>query len=294
MGREEVGVADIQIPLFVDVDGTLTRADISIESFVRIARSSISSFVMVFIWLLRGRAVAKTMAARRDPVDPAKLPYRQEVLDQIGSAQSLGRPVILASASHWRNIHRIARHLGLEDSVIATKRHSNLKGRSKLDAIWLRVGMNGRFDYIGDSKADAVIWQEAVDGLSVDYVPKRSSVRALGARRSGPRALMKAMRPHQWAKNALVFVPVITSGQFSQPKLLLVAIAAACCMSLIASSIYLLNDMLDIESDRAHRTKWQRPIAHGDLSIPVAIIASLLLASAGLLGGWLVGVLLVF
>src|SRR3546814_9527430 len=97
------------------------------------------------------------------------------------------------------------------------------------------------------------------------------------------------MRPHQWAKNALVLVPALTSGTFAKPGVLLTAIGAALLMSLIASSIYLLNDLLDMDSDRAHRTKWKRPLAHGDLSIPAALGLSMGLAGIGLVGGWLLG-----
>jgi 4-hydroxybenzoate polyprenyltransferase len=97
------------------------------------------------------------------------------------------------------------------------------------------------------------------------------------------------MRPHQWTKNALVLVPALTSGLIIQPVALLTALAAAFCMSLTASAIYLLNDLLDIEADRAHRTKWRRPVAHGDLSIPAAIGFAVLLALGGLGGGLLLG-----
>ena len=279
-----------KIPLFVDVDGTLTRADISLESFVRIARSGLAALVAVLAWLVAGRAVAKTMAARRDRIDAARLPYRPEVLALIEQARVEGRPVILASASHWRHIRRIAGHLALPDPVIATRGRANLKGSAKLAAIRARIGPDAPFDYIGDSRADMPLWREARQGWSVGHVPARSAVTRLGDPRSAPlRAILKAMRPHQWAKNALVLVPAFTSGEFTKPAVLLTAVAAALLMSLIASSIYLLNDLLDIDSDRAHRTKWKRPLAHGDLPIPAALGLSLFLAAIGLVGGWLLG-----
>ena len=134
------------VPLFVDVDGTLTRADISLESFVRIGRSSIAALIAVLAWLVAGRAVAKTMAARRDRFDAARLPYRSEVLHLIEQARAEGRPVILASASHWRHIRRIADHLALSDPVIATRGRSNLKGAAKLAAIRARIGADTPFD----------------------------------------------------------------------------------------------------------------------------------------------------
>lgn len=278
------------VPLFVDVDGTLTRADISLEAFVQVARTGLLALFVLFVWLFKGRAVAKAMAARRAPLDPARLPYRQEVLDLIAEARAQGRPVILASASHWRNVGRVARHIGLDEPVIATRARANLKGRAKLAAIRSLVGPAGAFDYVGDCKADICLWHEARGAFSVGHVPPRSTVQRLGAARPGfVRALAKAMRPHQWAKNALVLVPALTSGLILQPRAMLTAIAAAALMSLIASSIYLFNDLLDIESDRAHRTKWKRPLAHGDLTIPAALGVSALLAIAGIGGGWLLG-----
>lgn len=278
------------VPLFVDVDGTLTRADISLESFVRVARSSVFAWLTLLLWLLRGRAVAKAMAARRDPVDPAGLPYRPEVVALIEKARRDGRPVILASASHWRNVQRIARHLGLDHPVIATKGRSNLKGPAKLAAIRRIVGGDGPFEYVGDCKADICLWREAHRSRSVRHVPKGSTVELLGEGPSGTlRSIAKAMRPHQWAKNALVLVPAATSGRIAEPAVLLTALAAALAMSLIASSIYVINDLLDIDADRAHKSKCKRPLAHGDLSIPSALALSVLLAGAGLVGGWWVG-----
>ncbi|MGI9375092.1 MAG: UbiA family prenyltransferase [Tsuneonella suprasediminis] len=290
MLHERPVAAGEAVPLFVDVDGTLTRADISLESFVRIARSSITAMMAVLAWLVAGRAVAKTMAARRDRIDAARLPYRQEVLNLIEAAKADGRPVILASASHWRHIRHIADHLELSDPIIATRGRANLKGSAKLAAIRARIGPDAPFDYVGDSRADCCLWRAARQGWSVGHVPPRSAVERLAGARTGPaRSVIKAMRPHQWAKNALVLVPAFTSGEFTKPAVLLTAVAAALLMSLIASSIYLLNDLLDIDSDRAHRTKWKRPLAHGDLSIPAALGLSIALAAVGLAGGWLLG-----
>ncbi|CAN7295384.1 UbiA family prenyltransferase [Phenylobacterium sp. LjRoot219] len=276
-------------PLFVDVDGTLTSADIALEALVRFVRSGLWAWLVALRWVLRGPAFAKAMAARRAPVDPSRLPYREEVLQLIAEARAEGRPVILASAGHRRNVHRIARHLGLTDAVIGTRRGRNLKGPAKLAAIRDHVGPHGQFDYVGDSRADACLWRAARQGWSVNHVPRGTMVRRLGARPAALRIVIKAMRPHQWAKNALVLIPVLTSGRYLEVPVLLSAFGAAAAMSLIASAIYLLNDMLDIDADRTHRTKRHRPLASGHLSIPTAMGLSALLAAAGLGGGWLIG-----
>lgn len=278
----------LPVPLFVDVDGTLLRADLSLESFVRIARSGLLLALRLVLALLRGRAAAKTFAARHDAVDPALLPYRSDVLDLIAQAQAERRPVILASASHWRPVAAIARHLGLAHPVLASTNRRNLKGQAKLAAIRALIGPSTPFDYVGDSAADRPLWRAARQGWTLGLLPGDGSADRLGPAPPGRlTTLAKALRPHQWAKNALVLVPLFVSGQFLDPLLLAKAAVAALAMSAIASAIYLINDLVDIDADRAHPSKSQRPLAHGDLAIPAALGWSVLLGAGGLLAGWL-------
>lgn len=294
MQHERKHGGDGQVPLFVDVDGTLTRADISLESFVAYARQGVGHALRLFLWLVAGRALAKTMVARSRRIEADRLPYRQEVMDLIGEARAQGRPVILASASHWSHISRIARHLGLDAAIIGTRGRANRKSAAKLAAIRRAIGEGAPFDYVGDSRADICLWAAAREGWSVGFVPGRGpEVRRVGGGGGGKppfwRSALKAMRLHQWTKNGLVLVPALTSGLFLSLLVAGKAVAAMLCMSLVASAIYLVNDILDVEADRAHRTKYRRPIAHGDLSIPAAILLSLALGVAGLAGGLLLG-----
>lgn len=287
-GRADPAVAPV--PLIVDVDATLVRADLSLESFVRVARGGLIPALLLLLALVRGRSVAKMLAARRDPVDAARLPYRAPVLDLIRESVGEDRPVILASASHRRNVARIARHLGLAEPVIATTARDNLKGRAKLAAIRQRIGPDAAFDYVGDSRADAVLWASARKGYSAGWVPSGLPVERIGQQPPHFAAsLLRAMRPHQWAKNALVLVPLFASGAMLDFQLLGLALVAMLAMSVIASSIYLVNDLLDIDADRAHATKWKRPIAHGDLTVPQALASAGVLGLGGLAVGWLTG-----
>ena len=288
MLHEKTLAASEAVPLFVDVDGTLTKADISIESFVAYARTGVAHVFRLLLWLLAGRAVAKTMVARYRPIDATKLPYRQEVLDLIAAAQREGRPVILASASHWRNISRVAQHLGLSNAVIATRGRLNAKASAKLRAIRDIIGDDAPFDYVGDSRADRCLWSAARQGWSVGFCPADTAVDCLSKPASPLRTMLKAARPHQWAKNGLVLIPALASGLIASPLVLGKAVIAMVLISLIASAIYLVNDILDLEADRAHRTKWRRPLAQGDLSIPTALLLSAALIAIGLIGGWLV------
>jgi 4-hydroxybenzoate polyprenyltransferase/phosphoserine phosphatase len=266
-------------PLVVDLDGTLTPADVSIESFVRFASQRPLNIMLLIIWLLRGRSFAKAMVARRSPVDAATIRLRPEVVSAINDARGAGRSVILASGSHRRNVNRIARHAGMFDYAMGSSARSNLKGSAKL--AWLRSVLGDTpFDYIGDSRADTPLWNAAHSAYSTGHRP-HAQVMALYVPKPRWRAVLKALRPHQWAKNALVFVPLATAGMIFNGPAIAAALLAAILFSAVASAIYQINDLIDIDADRAHPTKQHRPLAAGAISVPFALtLAITLLAGA--------------
>jgi 4-hydroxybenzoate polyprenyltransferase/phosphoserine phosphatase len=283
MKHEQPVAAATAVPLVVDLDGTLTPADVSVEALLKVARQGVRQFFMVLFWLFAGRAGVKVRGARHAPLDATALLYRPEVMDLIDQARSEGRPVILASASHRRNIARVARHLGCFDATLATGHRANLKGKAKLAALRAMLG-DQPFDYVGDSKADRPLWAAARRGYTVRT--NHPGVERLTARsRPKWRVLLKAMRPHQWAKNALIFVPVLTADRLFHVPSLVAASLAFVLMSLVASGVYLLNDALDVDADRKHPTKFKRPIASGDLSIPLALALSVVFTVAPIVIG---------
>ncbi len=273
------------VPLIVDCDRTLTPADIAVESMVRVARRGPRAFIMLLWWLLTGRAAVKARLARVDPVDAPRLPIRPDVAALITEARAAGRPIILASAGHRRNLARVARAHGPYDAVIGTSGRRNAKGAGKLAAIRAMIG-DAPFDYVGDAHADRPIWAAARTAYTVGVSTGTANEVRLSTPRPLWRALLKAMRPHQWAKNALVFVPVLTAGLVGDWAALGHAAIAFALLSLLASSVYLVNDTLDIDADRAHRTKHKRPIASGDLPIPHAILAAVLFAGGSMGAAW--------
>jgi len=101
-------------------------------------------------------------------------------------------------------------------------------------------------------------------------------------RRNFVSALVVAMRPRQWAKNVLVFAAPLAAGQLFVPEILLPSLGAFVAFCLISSATYLINDVRDIEADRVHPRKSSRPIAAGQLPVPVAITAAVVLAAASL------------
>lgn len=278
-----------QTPLYVDLDGTLIASDTLWESAVALAHQRPADVLRLPAWLASGRAVLKRRIAERVSLDPATLPYRPDVLERIEKARAAGRRVVLATASDRAVAQSVAAHLGVFDAVLASDGDDNLKGASKADAIEADAG--GRaFEYIGDAHADLPIWQRASHAVVV--APTDSTARAiarldvsseqLGARPAVGRAALRALRPHQWLKNTLLFVPLVLDHNFDAERWVHVAIAFACFCACI-SATYLVNDLTDIASDRQHPTKRRRPFAAGTLPIPagIALGAGLLLLGLG-------------
>lgn len=278
------------VPLVVDVDGTLVLSDYLHESIIRIAATKPLLVGLLPYWLSRGKAYFKDRIARLIPMAP-DLPTRNSVTDLIKQAKREGRAVYLASASDARYIEPLARKLGNIDGVFATEASTNLAGSAKADALVKAFGDQG-FDYIGDSDVDFAVWSKARTVLAVSH-GQRFSRRLMTAfpkavivetERLRPKAYLAALRPHQWAKNMLVFLPLVVGHTFLVPADLLAACVAFVCFSLAASSAYVINDLLDITSDRRHPTKFRRPFAAGLVPVKHGFYMSILLAlSASLL-----------
>jgi 4-hydroxybenzoate polyprenyltransferase len=198
---------------------------------------------------------------------------------------------VLVTAADRAVAEPIAAHLGLFDVVLASDGKSNLKGRAKAEALSARYGRKG-FVYAGNARSDLEVWQEAAAAILVDTP---GSV-AAQARTLGPveaefaggepagRAALRAMRPHQWVKNLLVFIPIVTAHDLGDAHAWLAAIAMFVAFCAVASAIYIINDLTDLTADRRHPRKRLRPFASGALD-PLRG-----LAMAAMLGG--VGVVL--
>jgi len=227
--------------------------------------------------LLRGRAAVKCFLAESAAIDFGKLPYRDEVVAFVRSRRNDGQRTFLTTACTTSLANGVAKTLGLFDGIIASDERHNLKGRVKATALIDKFGARG-FDYVGDSRADIAVWAAARHGF-VDgslrpanrdgEVIERIPVERRAADRF--RAIARALRPHQWVKNLLVFVPLIASHHVSDTAQLQSALLAFAGFCLCASSAYVLNDLLDVEADRAHPRKRLRPFASGDLSLVVGI-----------------------
>ena len=291
--RTAVDKADAT-PLVIDLDGVLIRSDLLVESaFAFLGRRPFEAWRLP-IWLLGGKARLKAELARRTPLSPSILPYDPEVVAIVRAAVDQ-RPTYLASASHETYVAAVADHLGLFTGWFGSDGITNLAGAAKARRLVEAFGKGG-FDYVGDSAADLKVWGYARLATATGAAaPVRAAlllqkpdatILPSAPLMAGIRPLIKLLRPHQWAKNALVFVPLLTAHAFYIGSIGRVC-AAFLAFSLCASGVYVLNDLVDLSADRAHPTKRNRPFASGAIKLqiglvlaPVLVIAGFALASA--------------
>jgi 4-hydroxybenzoate polyprenyltransferase len=267
-------------PLVVDLDGTLTPTDTLVESVIQFIKRSPLNLFRIFFWLVLGRAGFKGKIAARVSIAADLLPYRPTVLDYLHSEKGKGRTIILATAAHRSIADKVAAHLGIFDSVLASDAHHNLKGRNKLAAIQQNLGDN--FVYAGDCQADVPIWQAARAAVLVGVSPSLTQAvgrvvpieRVFAAEKAGLATWLKALRVHQWLKNLLLFVPLLTAFSFSDPGRLITLVVAFMAFSLAASATYVVNDLWDLDNDRAHPRKRLRPFASAKIPISHGVLVA--------------------
>jgi len=283
-------------PLVVDLDGTLIRTDVLIESGFAYLKSAPHRFYRPLLWLARGgKPALKAGLAENTSVDVKALPYDPEVLAWLKEEHEAGRPLLLATASHERYAHAIAEHLGLFEKTFATSEDVNLSAEKKRDRLVAEFGEKN-FDYAGNSRDDLSVWQSAARAYVVNpchgverAARKIGNVeRVIETRPPTLKTWAKSLRMHQWLKNLLIFVPLLAAHKLTAPDLVIEALLAFFAFGLCASSVYLLNDLLDLDDDRHHPTKCKRPLASGAVPLTWGIgVFPILLAGAFLLAGLL-------
>ena len=258
------------LPLIVDLDGTLIRTDMLHESALRVLRDKPFDVLCFPIWLSQGKAMLKQRLAHRTEFDPSSLPYNRDFLAWLKQQRAQGRKLILCTATDLIIATAIADHLGIFDEVMASDGITNLAGENKAKALEKRFGHAG-FDYAGNSQDDLAVWQRARRAIVVnaarDLLKKTEACCEVEQVFPSPTlnftAWRKVLRVHQWLKNLLLFVPLLAAHQLSNINIWQALILAFFSFSLCASSVYIANDLLDLESDRLHPRKRNRPFASG-------------------------------
>src|SRR5438445_6927831 len=287
---ETAAVGSESAPLCVDLDGTLIATDTLFRSLLLLVRNRPLDLVKLPLWLMRGKGEFKKILASRVQPDPALLPYRMDVLEFLRAEHARGRVLLLTSGADQRVAQMVADHLQIFDGVLASNSDRNCTGAAKLEMIRQHLGPQTAFDYAGDSAADVEIWRHArrrllvhpKSGVAAALPENRPPTKIFQSSHSPWASLLRAMRPHQWPKNLLLFVPVIAGHQIKDLHKLTAAGLMFLAMGAVASSVYIINDLLDLAADRRHPTKRARPFASGAVSIPMGLVAAGALLGAGL------------
>lgn len=274
-------------PLVLDFDGTLLRTDLLLEAALDYVKRRPIGIFMLLLWALRGVAHLKHQLASRTELAVSLLPINDELVTYARLAAEGGREVIAATAANRVIAEKVRARFGFVSEVLASCDRVNLKGPLKAEALTQRFPDG--YAYAGDAGSDLAVWRHARFGVFAGRDPalldRLCRVTALEAAFIPPRAQLKdwlrAMRLHQWAKNGLLFIPLLLAGQLLDPSKVFACIAAFVAMGLVASATYILNDLLDLEADRQHWSKRKRPFAAGVIGIPQAIAASTLLLTLG-------------
>lgn len=281
-------------PLAVDLDGTLVLSDTLHESMLALIRRNPFYLFALPVWLLRGKARFKREIARRVLPNIDTLPYNAPLLGWLHEQRGR-REIVLCTAGDAALARAVADRVAVFDDTLASDGAINLSGERKAAALAARYGERG-FDYAGNARRDLAVWRRARAAVVVNARPSvaRAAARIAEIDRrfepapAGIGVWLRALRVHQWAKNLLVFLPLLTAHRAFDAGAAGHALLAFVAFCLCASSVYLLNDLLDLDADRQHPRKRQRPFAAGELPL----LAGFALAPALLFGAFALALLL--
>jgi len=282
-----------QKTLVIDIDGTLLRTDMLLESFLEALGKDAIGTVRVVRECISNRALLKHRLANLSELNVDRLPVNEAVLELARAAQAQGRKVVLASGSDQSLVDNLATRLELPGDHLGSDSKTNLTGRAKAEALVKRYG-KGNFDYVGDASIDVKVWEQSDKAYVVEPSQKLQAAVESTSKEAHKIAggwafmdLVKALRPHQWIKNILLLMPLIAAHQtnFSGFEIVFFAMVA---FSFAASSIYIINDLLDLDSDRQHEKKHTRPFASGKVPIKIGMITSVALGLTALMLAWLI------
>ncbi|MDX2346897.1 MAG: UbiA family prenyltransferase [Legionella sp.] len=284
------------LPLVVDLDGTLIHTDMLHESAFQGVGHNPLSLLKFPYWLSQGKTKLKMQLAHRSNINPELLPYNHTFLKWLIEQKEKGRQLILCTASHTSFANGVAEHLNIFSEVIASSPSNNLSGENKAHLLESRFGHAG-FDYAGNAPCDIAVWKRARHAILVNTSSKTTKkAHNLGnVEISFPNikptltVYNKALRTHQWVKNLLLFIPMIAAHQFTEPHIWMTLIFAFFAFSLCASSVYIMNDLLDLENDRQHPRKCKRPFAAGKIPVWVGVLLTPLLLATSFGAAYLIG-----
>ena len=276
--------------IIVDLDGTLVQTDTFVATLLEAIRRHPLSVFSLLAALFRGRAECKRLAASLAPLDVTVLPYNDSLVEYLHEQRTFGRRIVLATGADISVANKVADYLGVFHEVIASDKGRNMIGNEKMSAIRECIG-EATFAYAGNSRSDLKVWRHAHSAILVDA--PRSCVRELNRAKISVqremvspkwslKTLLRCLRWHQWSKNILVFLPLVASHQILNIKLAWLSALGFLSLSFCASALYIVNDLLDLQADRLHPSKRNRPLASGALPLNAGLIlAAVMVIAAG-------------
>jgi 4-hydroxybenzoate polyprenyltransferase len=286
---------DIRIPLVVDMDGSLLKVDMLYESFVSSLGTSLATIFKVPFWLSKGKVNLKQKLANGSSIELENIPYNEQLLVFLKTEFSRGRKLYLASAGAPELVKAVATQAGIFSDIFVSQKGENFSSENKAKFLVEKFGEKG-FDYVGNSSADLAVWKVARRSIAVNCsdsligrIESKEKVVVFDRPQSAFEGCLKALRPHQWFKNVLIALPVFAGHAFDLFSVLMVSLAFL-SFSLIASTVYIVNDLLDLNNDRAHHSKCRRPFASGLLPIQTGLLLAPLLFFVGFTISWYVGI----
>ncbi|MFN3522308.1 MAG: UbiA family prenyltransferase [Phenylobacterium sp.] len=291
-GRAEGAASAAGEPLVVDMDGTLTRVDTLYELFAAaLFKRPLAAIASLRVLFTGGIAPFKRAVGELGEIDVETLPLREDLVAHLVAEKANGRSLHLATAADRAIAEGVAARVGVFDSVQASDGARNLKGPRKAERL-AELFPDG-FAYAGDHTADLPVWRAAKAAIVVAsnglerQVAQTTPVERIFPGRGGDwRAWAKAARPHQWAKNLLVWAPIALGWPQLTGAGLAQALAATALLCLLASLTYVINDVADVGADRRHPTKRARPFASGALPVRDGLVVGGLGIPLALAAGW--------
>ncbi len=277
--------------LVVDLDGTLIYSDILYESILQLIISKPIYFFALPFWLLMGKAFLKMKLAKHVRIDVTNLPFNFELINWLKAQKLNERKLILCTATYSSVADQIASHVGIFDDVLSSNGEVNLSGRDKANLLVQKYG-EFKFDYVGNSYVDLRVWEKSACGIVVNasknVLAKArlvTNVMYVFPKRDSYTSYVKIFRLHQWVKNILIFVPIFAAHQTISDQMATELFLGFLSFGLCASSVYIGNDMLDLQNDRKHPRKYLRsfasgyvPLSTGFLFVPILMFSSFLIA----------------
>ncbi len=261
-------------PLICELDGTLLKTDLRSERLMRKAKHILK------------RVISSDTDSKQTQLDNnatnTSLPINEEIFEFLQARRSAGQSLVLRSDEDSEHVTSLLGDKYIFEEVISHNNAELLKSKF------------GEFDYLGTERTPLSTWQAATNCFTVETgskTPEKLKQNNLklsqqfSVSRGDAKSIFKSLRVYQWLKNLLVFVPIITSQQLNNTAALKSSIIMFFCFSMVASFGYIVNDLLDLQSDRSHPVKRTRPFASGALSVGHGVFIGIVLLALAGIGG---------